>query len=497
MDQLFVDWQKNPNLAVEDPKTPNAGWFPFGPAGEAVTLLAKPLARVLDQPLEDSRIHRREAWSQLLQAGRDSRLQHRRMYTNQAMIVDLNMSWSNRGVAAIDPAHKLSQTQVLKYLYQSIGLKPWTGSETNNGPEAPMGDDYYVVTSKGLTKELGYVGYYGEVLDWVTSIYDSTRPTPGAPGDDKIRRQIIKLAKARGVFRYPALDRDGYRAMRVETLIGWRDDHRPGDVCYAERPTWDASALYITAATLDPTLTGYVQQMFDDGQFFSGVADQLKIPGLRVTAGMLLDVDQFDALKAQPPRAARLPMSVGQPDFVWTDEQDGVIAIKHRDQVLYASLYWRARNAVNFLARIHDVHPNFERMAVVSEQVDFVPSGSTFTRPENIDQSSTVGGFHYPGGIQPALAGEQLPIAKFPPGDHHRLGEEDPAAGRGSFYSLRYGNFLIGMNATADQRFTLKVPHTGQNALNLVSGKLIDLALPVTVGPNSTIVLDLSATTVK
>ena len=34
---------------------------------------------------------------------------------------------------------------------------------------------------------------------------------------------------------------DGNRAMRLQTVVGWRDDHFPGDVCYNQRDSWDAS----------------------------------------------------------------------------------------------------------------------------------------------------------------------------------------------------------------------------------------------------------------
>lgn len=61
------------------------------------------------------------------------------------------------------------------------------------------------LTNKALTKELGYVGYYGEVLDRVTKIYDVTRPTPDLPGDPRIRAQAIKIAKARAIFPYLAI----------------------------------------------------------------------------------------------------------------------------------------------------------------------------------------------------------------------------------------------------------------------------------------------------
>ena len=159
------------------------------------------------------------------------------------MITDMNIYLSNRGLEVVDPAKAFSESTVRRYLYEAVGLEPWRDSD-KDGDEGSgqrnwgVGTNYWELTQKGLTRELGYVGYYGEVLDWVTSIYDATRPAPGQPGDEKIKAQLEKIEHARAAFRYPALDADGNRAMRIESIIGWRDMHYPGNIVYGERPTW-------------------------------------------------------------------------------------------------------------------------------------------------------------------------------------------------------------------------------------------------------------------
>jgi hypothetical protein len=45
-----------------------------------------------------------------------------------------------------------------RYVYESVGLQPWPGSDTDTGSEKPLGDNYWQLTAIGLTKELGYVG---------------------------------------------------------------------------------------------------------------------------------------------------------------------------------------------------------------------------------------------------------------------------------------------------------------------------------------------------
>ncbi len=503
LDALFAAYRENPELARHDPSTPNPGWFEFGPAGDAIHLLARPLQPLLDGQIEDGgkRMSRRAAYSEMLQAGRDWHRQHRRLYSNQSMITDLNIYLSNRGIAVVDPANALPETAALRYLYEAVGLEPWRDSDAGGEPATEtsgqgwgVGTHYRELTAKGLTRELGYVGYYGEVLDWVTSIYDATRPAQDQPGDEKIKGQLEKIIHARAPFRYPMLDAKGNRALRIETIVGWRDMHYPGDVVYAERPSWDASSLFATAATLDPQAIGYVQQMFDDNQFFASVRHQMgQNNSLRVTAGLLGVPDQYKLLKARPRSAYRLPMTPGQPDFVFSDEEDGVVAIRNGDDILYVSLYWRARYAVNFLARVHYITPHFDRIADVCEDVEFEPSGLTYTRPDWINFGFGNGGPQYPLELHSALAGEKLPIAKIPDGIKFHPGDENAYAGKGSFYTLRYGNYLIGMNMTTDETFELKPPTGVNNVRELASGRKWKPGAPIKVGPHSTVVLWLAA----
>ena len=324
------------------------------------------------------------------------------------------------------------------------------------------------VTAKGLTRELGYVGYYGEVLDWVSAIYDATRPEPGKPGDELIRQQLVKLALARAIFRYPALDADGCQAMRIESQVGWRDTHYPGNVCYLQRATRDGSPLMAAAATLDKTCIAYCQQMLAEGQFFSQIEGKMQEGGLRVTAGSLSTPDEYETITRQPASAGKMPMSNGQPDFVFTDEEDGVVAAKHGDEIFYASLYWRARHAVNFLAKVHLISPTIERVATVKEDILFTPSLSSYTRKDWINEGFGNGGPKYPMPPNSALAGEQLPIAEIPAGVKYKTGDENIYAGRGDLYTLRYGSWFVAMNMSATKSFDVAVP--GGAAFKTVGG---------------------------
>jgi hypothetical protein len=490
LDSIYLAYVASPRLAQSDPATWNADWFGLGPSGDVIRLLAGPLAVVFDQPVAGGDgITRRAAWTRMLIDCRNWHRRHRRLYSNQSMINDMyGIYLANRGIAVMNPAQAMPEEQIRHYLYQSVGLEPWLGSDSDSGSEKPVGDHYLELTNKGLTRELGYVGAYGEVLDWVTLLYNATRSPPDAEGDPRIKAQLIKIAQARAAFRYPLIDAQGYRAMALETVVGWRDVHYPGDITYGQRTTWDAGPLETAAATRDPTLVGYAQEMLDDNQFFSAMSERMKDNGFRVTAGLLDTPDQYEWLKSQSPANVRLPMARGQPDFVFANEEDGVVAIKHGDEILYVSLYWRARYAINFLARVHYLTPAVERDATLWEDTKFQDSGMTYTVGARLVEDQSTRHDRNITDLRQALQGEVLPIARIPAGVQFKPGDESVYAGKGSFYTCRYGDFLIGMNMTTDQTFMLDAPDGIASAPELVSGKTISFGSGVKVPPRSTVV---------
>jgi hypothetical protein len=99
-----------------------------------------------------------------------------------------------------------------------MGLSPWLGNDKADGShETPYGNNYYLFTRKGLSKELGYVGSYGEtIMPFALDMAELS-------GDEKIRQQLIKIQNTRFTFRYPSMDPDGYRQMKP----GRQDLDRP------------------------------------------------------------------------------------------------------------------------------------------------------------------------------------------------------------------------------------------------------------------------------
>lgn len=486
-DDRYAAWKKDAPAVWHDAATWNPDWFGLGPIADAVRLLEKEIAPSLDAKLDGERT-RRAAWSEMFCASRDWLRTHRRWITNQTIFVDTNIYRSDRAVAAIDPAKGWPDAQAKRYLYECLGLAPWLGSDTVDGSEKPWGADYFQLTEKGLSREMGYVGGYGEILGQMVDAYDATR-MPGQAGDAKIKAQIAKLQRARMFFRYPMPDEEGHRAMRLETGIGWRDSHFPGGVAYAQRAGLDETAIYAAAVTLDPPAIGACQQMFTDNQFFSSIATLLRDSRLRAVFGLLSVPDDYETIRAQPATPHRLPMSPGQPDTVFADEEDGVVAIKHGREILYVSLYWRSRTGINGLARVHYLTPGYQQVAVVHEEVKFDPSGQTWKRPNWTNFGFGNGGFRYPGALESAHTGEELPIPKLPADVKIKPGQDNPYLGRADFYELRYGPYLIAMNTTKDKTYALTPPPDVNEAPELVSKKTLRLTAPLKIAPRSTVVL--------
>jgi hypothetical protein len=498
LDELMRSFNRGAETVADPKSVPNG----FGPSGWAVAQLADQLQPTLDQQIDDGKggtVTRREGWSKMLIASRDYWRQHRRSFTNQTMIVDLNIYRANRGIEVLDPADALSEPQGRRYLYEAFGMLPWTGSDVPGRDGTlrpavipPNWTPYFVFTPKGLSKELGYVGGYGEILDWAQEIYRSTEVN-GANGDPRLHERLAALLHARSFFREPAVDDQGYRAMRLEQVVGWRDHDFPGIITYTAPTRTEGSALAIVAALGDKDAAGYATQMFDDQQFFPEITKSLSDHGSR-NMRMLLDVPtDYAAVINLPASAVRLPMTAGGADVAFADEDDGVLALKHGDQLLYVSLYYRAQLGINHLARIHFLSPGDERDATAVIDETFHASGQSYTVPNLPNRPFAATPWDKLPGVTTDQAGEKLPAAVVPPGVTETFGQQNPYVGRALFYSLQYGRYLIGMNASGSQSYPLHTPQGIKEAQDLVSHKTITLNGSINVEPHSTVVLYLPA----
>ena len=473
-------------------------WVGYGPDGEAIHQLHSALEPHLDHPLEGTNLTRRAAWADLLEESRDWHAERRRSYSNQSMIVDVNIYRADLGLRVLAPERAWPEDKGLRLLHEAAGIEPWSGNWGRDGSrEWRKGKQFYLLTQRALSKELGYVGAYGEIIfDLVLSIYNATRPTPAAEGDPRIKAQLVKLARARSVFRHPSLDAKGHRTMRVETVVGWRDWYYPGGVAYDQISGREGGSPDVAGATLDPVLIGYHQQMMADNQLYAALkkraAGKLGTNAQKM-ASLTLSLRGLAALEGQAASPHRLPMTPGAPDFVFADPEIGVVAIKNGDDIVYASLYWRARYAINNLARVHHFTPTIERDVTVNIETRFDDSGHVFTMPDQTNEpfSTRHEKFYKSHGMHLATAGTRQPIATVPADQtDYEPGKENIYAGKGDFYRMDYGPYLIAMNCTNDQAFSFDLPEGFRGATDLVTQQAVsDTATTLSVPAGETVVL--------
>jgi hypothetical protein len=378
-------------------------------------------------------------------------------------------------------------------LYEAMGLEPFSGNWDENGnPDWNMGKNKMLLTEQGLTKEYGYVGAYGEIIsDSGVAIYEATKPAPDKEGDPRIKAQLIKMVRARAPFRYPLMDKEGYRSMNQEALIGWRDWKYPGNVIYDQTNGRDGGAFDVAVATGDKVLLGYGQQMLEDNQFFIALKERMESRNTNSKTYLLGVPERYEIVAAQQSQPYRLPMTPGQPDFVFADPGDGVLAFKDRGNIFYVSLYWRARHAINNLARMHYMTPYMERDSIVRTETVFDDSGEVFTIPERTNMEFSKGreeNWYTQQGIYQAMAGVELPIAKVRGDDSFTFGGEHIQAGKAQLYTLNYGPYFIAMNCDDSETFRVEVPEDFIGAKDLVSGQLVKFP-KANLKPGITIVL--------
>lgn len=477
----------------------NEGWGGrYGFLGWAIHLLSVPLQSRLGVSVDygsGGMKTRSEAWSEMLLASRDlGRAKRDDFYiTNQSLIANTSIYKANRGLLALGNSAAFPEPQAQRYLREACGLEPWLGSDLANGSSSrKFGDQYLQVTPKGLTREWGYVGIsYGELQSAVAELFAMT-------GEPAFKAQAVKMLRARAPFRRPALETDGSeqrRSMQGVGLLAWRgagesDGDYADEVAYGDRTAW-AAGLHTAAITGDPTAIGYAKQMLLDNQYFAAlVADSRTYSDL----GALRAFADYDTIKVAPDSGARLPMSDGAPDFAWTDEASGILALKHGGERLWLAPYFQAKTGtgINGIARFWFSTEHYDQHGVLESDPQFEYAGA-FTRPNRIDKPEA-DLYLPPDPPLQAYAGEQLPLAASELAALPTAPDSSsyaPFRGKALFYAMRFGRYLIGMNASIRQSFVLKTPSGWSSGQDLVSGAT--LSSPVTVPPSSTVIFALES----
>ncbi|MEF8788328.1 MAG: hypothetical protein V5A84_04600, partial [Planctomycetota bacterium] len=327
---------------------------------------------------------------------------------------------------------------------------------------------------------------YGEISSSLADLVELVN-------DPAVRRRAIECARARTVFRQFHWDKDGYRGLRTEGVIGTRHNNYPGRLRYGKRP------LFVAATFQEPVTLRIAQLYLKHNRAFDEYEGR-KTPLKRVMA-----VNAYREIADRPPSDYRLPTRPGQGDFLLTDEQVNAVAVRHDYRTLYAVLNWHNQKSggINNIARIHYTTPRVDRIANVRMKTKYRASGEYYTKrdvvgidhPHNPQHAKNPDSYRLPWGTTEAhrvLAGMKLPIATGPGGQS--LSDRDPRKMTGTFLRLRYGDYLIGMNRTRGEHgksYTIQVPKDVPRAKDLASGETYGSGATVEVSPDSTAVLDL------
>jgi fibronectin type 3 domain-containing protein len=467
----------------------------YGPIGWAIHLLSPQLQSSLDLTNNfgiGGNVSRRKAWGDMLLASRDYGRFNRNTLSNQGLISGSYIYMANRALLDLTNASAFAETNAQRYLLEAIGLSPWLGDDlAGGGSDYLHGTNYFQVTPKGLTREWGYVGVaYGEMQAYAADFCSwTTNPV--------FLAQCVKMTKARANFRRPAVDISGgsnYRCMEGVGLLAWRgasesDSEFANEIAYGDRTGW-AFGLRCAAATGDTNLIGYAKQMLADNEYFNSLTVTGTI-GNQSDSRDALDVfNDYNIISAAADSGVRLPMTDGQPDFAWADEEDGIIAVKHGNERLWLATYYQAKTGtgVNGVGRFYYSTNNFDRygMVEVMPQINF--SGSFYVRPNLMDKPEQ--NFYVPPDdpLQ-AYQGERLPLAASDP----LATDNQPFLGKALFWATRYGNFLIGINRSPAKTYQLQTPAGFVSATNLITGQ--NLSGTILVAPQSTVILYLSSPT--
>jgi hypothetical protein len=492
IDQAVKTYSASPSdVAVHG----NDSWGgPYGPLGIAIYQLylemKDRMAETVDFGGALGSVTRKEGWSKALRASVDFGRFHSRGITNQAVICASHIYEANRGLELVDPTNALAEFEALRYPYEAAALSPFLGDDQpGDGPvpvrgTGPYGPNWYMVTTKGTTKEPSFVGSdYGEMGPPLYQI--------GLLANDrKLLDQALLMIRARAHFRFPGIDHDGFLVMTATEPIGARNNFLPGHDAYIDRGT----GAGIVAREKAPDLDGYFQEQLADGQLYAMAIDGASVTssgGINLNRqagvpGAPLLPDDLAAALAKPKSDIKLPTTIGAPDFAWGDEENMVVAAKHGDDLFFTNMVWRGNTSINKAATIFNITPTTASRAEVQlDDIRYVPTGKYETRdgsedsftnknpPDNKLYPNAEQGNRYPIAVRPDLT-DQVP-------------EKNNDGGRGTGYTLCYGHWLVGMNGnytTGD--YTMKLPPGFTSGTDLVTGK--EIKAPVVIPKGTTVV---------
>ena len=461
----------------------NSSWGGyFGPVGDTIRLLwpqintGATMSTAVAYGGSLGTVSRAMAWSAALRASIDYGRFHRRSYTNQGMSTDINIYTANRGLELVQPSNALLESEALRYLHEAAGVSPWLGSDQPGAGQVPVygsspyGPNWYTFTTAGLSKETGMVGSdYGEQGGMIYRM--------GVLADDAaLKAQGLKVYQARDYFRYSGTDTKGYQIMMGAEPVGDRNGNdMPGHTDYlGHLGSDDFLAASQGVAAIGANLLGYFQQGVNDGQALLAAKNNTYATSENGGSELPLVPDYWAIASAQPQTGFLLPQTnnAGLPDFAWADPQNMVVSAKHgsgsNEENFYANLNWKAPAYINGMAKVFDLTPSQAREAEVRLQDEqFVSTGITRLGSNLADNIMAPWD-------NPPMATAGLPFLEAMRSDLSAPPSTNQDGGRGTGYTLRWGHWLVGMNAyqlSTGTTYAMQMPSNFVSGVDLVSGQ--------------------------
>jgi len=500
IDALTTAYAAAPTTYMGSFGDPSWGGY-FGPVGDAIMRLwpqinnGTTMSATVSYGGSLGTVSRTVAWSTALRASIDWGRFNRQTYSNQAVTNAQDIYLANRGLELVQSSNALNESEALRYLYEASGISPWTGNDLPGGGPVPVygtsqfGPNWYDFTTAGLSKELGFVGSdYGEQGPMIYRM-------GVIAGDASLKAQGLKLYQARAYFRYTGADTNGYTMMMAPEPIGLRNDwEMPGHTVYlGHYSADDFLAASQGASAIGSNLLGYFQQGINDGQAWPAAESVLYGNVGNNNTQLPLLPDLWTTASSQPQTGALLPQTngVGLPDFAWADPQNMVISAKHgsvgSEENFYANLNWRDPAYINGMAKIFDLTPYQARDVEVQMQDEqFVSTGITL-RGSNVTDD-----LHEPWD-NPTMATSGLPFMEAIRSDLTTPPSQNLDGGRGTGYTMRWGHWLVGMNAyqaSTGTTYAMKMPSDFTSGTDLISGQTFNGQ--VTLQPQTAVVFYMS-----
>ncbi|MDD4771907.1 MAG: T9SS type A sorting domain-containing protein [Bacteroidales bacterium] len=419
----------------------------YGRIGYAVALLKDQIGTLFDTSITINGVTktRRAFWSEMFLASREFARQNQKYITNQQLENVQSLFGANMALQVLGSTQAFSTEQAMRYIQEAIGDKAFSGNDLpGGGTDWNKRQDFYWFTQKGTSHEPGWVSQdcYGYLGPKLMDLYHMTQ-------SPRVLERAVRHEITQSYFNHPTVDDQGFKAIRTEGVICWRNAYHPGKIVYG--------SPWVAAASMNDTLLGNMKKMIDDNQFFSRFDGVWGIKESR----MLFVPESFEQLKAASTSRDHITDPTAD-DYVMADEENGVLSIKNGREWLFISFFYRAYT-INHLAKAHLINDQCERVIEFRpETVLYTKSGKTAVRSAAVQQS---GSGTPPDAPVSAYAGLIEDIPLLPDGTTHT----DRCLA--DFYHSRIGEYVVAMNTTPDKTKYFAFPEDVLDVRNVATGE--------------------------